>query len=168
MGNFGDTAKPLAVAETGGWQRRARAKIPRSLAWLAAFEFACALTGCANDPGQLLIDPGRYTVYKCDDLAKRWKAVSGREKELHDLMAKADESGAGVVIGAVTYRADYEAVLSDERLLQRTAAEKNCALPIQAGAIPQTGQPQASQPLAGPAPNGQPKGTPYQSDQGIR
>ncbi len=167
MGNFGDTVGPLAVAVTGGRQRQAWGKIRRGLALLAALELACALAGCANDPGQLLIDPGRYTVYKCEDLAKRWKAVSAREKELHDLIAKADESRAGVVVGAITYRPDYEAVLSDEKLLQRTAAEKNCALPIQAGATTQAGQPQAGQPLAGPA-NGKSQSTVYQSDQGIR
>lgn len=163
MGNFGRTARPLDVAETGGRQKRAWAKIPRGLALAAALELACALAGCADGPGQLLIDPGRYDVYKCDDIAKRWKSLSAREKELRDLMAKARESRAGVVVGEVTYRADYEAVLSDEKLLQHTAAEKNCALPVQAGTTTQSGQP-----LAGQAPGGQSQSTVYQSDQSIR
>jgi hypothetical protein len=174
MGNFGDTAGPLSVARTGRRQMRAWATIPRGLAVLAALELACALAGCAaNDGGQLLIDPGRYDVYKCDDLAKRWKSVSTREKDLRELMARADQSGGGVVVGAVAYRADYEAVLSDEKLLQRTAAAKNCALPLQAGATspsgqPQTGQPLAGQPLTTQSVGGQQQNTVYQSDQGIR
>jgi hypothetical protein len=30
------------------------------------------------------------------------------------------------VIGSLAYRTDYESVLSEEKLLQRTATEKNC------------------------------------------
>ncbi|HUC49512.1 MAG TPA: twin-arginine translocation pathway signal [Xanthobacteraceae bacterium] len=141
---------------------------------LAAVELAGALAGCAaNDSGQLLIDPGRYDVYKCDDLAKRWKVVSTREKDLRELMARADQSSGGVVVSALAYQADYEAVLSDERLLQRTAAEKNCALPLQAGAAPPSAQPQAGQPLAGQplttqSTGGRQQNSVYQSDQSIR
>jgi hypothetical protein len=174
MGNFDDTAAPPAVLRTGRKRRRARAKIPRVLALLAALDLACALAACTtNDGGQLLIDPGRYDVYKCDDLAKRWKTVSAREKDLRELMARAGESGGGAVVGSLTYRADYEAVLSDERLLQHTAAAKNCGLSFQVGGAPQSGQPQAGPPLAGPPataqpPGGQQQNTVYQSDQGIR
>jgi hypothetical protein len=89
---------------------------------------ALALTGCgANDgAGSLLIDPGKYDAYHCNDLATRWKVLVAREKELHGLIDKANESGGGAVIGSLAYRTDYEAVLSDEKLLQRTAADKNC------------------------------------------
>jgi hypothetical protein len=89
---------------------------------------AVALAGCGSngDPGALLIDPGRYSAYHCDELATHWKALVAREHELHALMEKADEGAGGAVIGSMAYRADYESVLSEERLLQRTAADKNC------------------------------------------
>jgi hypothetical protein len=56
-------------------------------------------------------------------------------------------------------------VISDERLLQRTAAEKNCGLPFQTPSIQaQPLQAQGAQPpAAAPPPSPQ-----YQSDQGIR
>jgi hypothetical protein len=76
--------------------------------------------------GSLMIDPGRYDAYHCNDLPARWKVLVAREKELHGLMDKADEGGAGAVIGSLAYRAEYESVLSDEKLLQRTAVDKNC------------------------------------------
>lgn len=88
-----------------------------------------ALVGCggaSNDPGAFLIDPGRYSVYHCDDLAARRKVLVAREKELSGLMDKADEGTGGAVIGSLAYRTDYDSVLSEERLLQQTAAEKNC------------------------------------------
>lgn len=139
----------------------------RGLTVLGVLECACALAACTSnfDSGQLLIDPGRYEMYKCDDLAKRWKLVSKREKELRDLMARASQTSGGAVVGALTYRADYDAVVSDGKALQHEAAAKNCALSFDADGAVQSGQAPAGQPLAGPAPSGH---TVYQSDQGIR
>jgi hypothetical protein len=89
-----------------------------------------ALAGCGasgSDPDALLVDPGHYSVYHCDDLAARWKVLVARQKELSGLMDKAGESGGGgAVIGSLAYRADYDAVIGEEKLLQQTAAEKNC------------------------------------------
>ena len=89
---------------------------------------ALIVTGCGSDgPGAIWVDPGKYTFYKCDDLARRWKALITREVELRGLIEKANESAAGAVIGSVAYRSDYEAVLSEEKMLQRTAADKKCS-----------------------------------------
>jgi len=87
-----------------------------------------ALDGCGmtNGPGTLLIDPGRYSVYHCNELHAQWKVLVAREKELHALMEKAGQGGGGAVIGSLAYRTDYESVLGEEKLLLRTAAEKNC------------------------------------------
>jgi hypothetical protein len=89
---------------------------------------AIALGGCgmSDGAGSFLIDPGRYSVYHCDDLAAQSKALRAREKELRGLMDKANESSSGAVIGSLAYRTDYESVLSEEKLLARTATEKNC------------------------------------------
>jgi hypothetical protein len=89
---------------------------------------AFALAGCSasSDPGAFLVDPGRYDAYRCNDLAARWKVLTARETELRGLMDKASEGGGGTVIGSLAYRTDYDAVRSDEKLLLRIAAEKNC------------------------------------------
>jgi hypothetical protein len=89
---------------------------------------ALIVTGCGSDgPGVIWVDPGKYTFYKCDDLARRWKALITREDELRGLIEKANESAAGAVIGSVAYRSDYEAVLTEEKMLQRMAADKKCS-----------------------------------------
>jgi hypothetical protein len=87
-----------------------------------------ALAGCGTggDPGALLIDPGRYSAYHCNDLAARWKVLVAREKDLRGLMDKANETTGGAVIGSLAYRTDYDSVIGEEKLLQRTAADKNC------------------------------------------
>jgi hypothetical protein len=107
-------------------RRRRRARLGLACAGLGIF----ALTGCgqADGPGVLLVDPGRYSAYHCNDLAPRWKVLVAREKELRGLMDKANEGGGGSVIGSIAYRSDYDSVIAEEKLLQRTAAEKNCGL----------------------------------------
>jgi hypothetical protein len=89
-----------------------------------------ALAGCGldNGPGSLFVDPGRYSVFHCNDLATQWTALLKREKELRALMDKANESGGGVVVGTLAYRSDYETVLTEKRLVQRQAAEKKCEI----------------------------------------
>jgi hypothetical protein len=115
------------------WARRvglavARARFSLRRSALGPIVAAGALAGCAADqgPGQLGVDPGRYEFYHCNDLASQLKVLQAREAELRMLMAKAGEGGGGVVVGALAYRSDYETVLSQEKLLQRTAAEKKC------------------------------------------
>ena len=89
---------------------------------------AIALAGCGLGPGSLFVDPGRYEVYHCNDLVTRWKALTERERDLRALMDKASQSGTGAVIGTIAYRSDYESVLTEEKLVQREAAEKKCEL----------------------------------------
>ncbi len=102
---------------------RSRGAVYRLLAGIVA----TALAGCSNGAGSLLVDPGRYSAYHCNDLAAQWKVLVAREKELRDLMDRADQGGGGgAVIGSLAYRTDYESVRSEERLLQREAAAKNC------------------------------------------
>jgi hypothetical protein len=92
------------------------------------------LAGCGSDgAGAVFIDPGRYTLYHCDDLATRRKVLIARESELRGLMERASESAAGSVIGSLAYRSEYDSVIAEQKLLQRHAAEKNCsfASPLQ-------------------------------------
>ncbi len=88
------------------------------------------LAGCglSDGPVSLLLDSGRYSAYHCNDLVTQLQNLRKREKDLRALMDKANESGSGVVIGALSYRSEYATVLGQEKIVQRTAAEKNCAL----------------------------------------
>jgi hypothetical protein len=111
--------------------------IGRPTLWRAAYcgaalmLVAVALAACSlpEGVGTVLVDPGRYSAYHCNDLAEQWKTLVAREKELRGLMDKADAGGnsnTGAVIGSVAYRPEYEAVMSNEKLLQNAAKEKNC------------------------------------------
>jgi hypothetical protein len=88
------------------------------------------LGGCGLSDGAApyMVDPLRYEGYHCQDLLSQWNGLQAQEKNLRNLMARADEGPGGSVIGTLTYRTDYETVLGQEKVLQRTAAEKKCAL----------------------------------------
>ncbi len=94
---------------------------------------AVALAGCSmsSGTGALLVDPGRYELYHCNELAARWKVLVAREKELHGLIDRAEQANGGAVIASLAYRTDYDAVVGEERLIQRSAAEKKCSFPTQ-------------------------------------
>lgn len=91
---------------------------------------AIALADCSTTDGldSMLVDPSRYEGYNCKDLVNQLQALDKREKNLRNLIDRADESSAGVVIGAFAYRTDYETVIADKKVLRRTMAEKKCQL----------------------------------------
>jgi hypothetical protein len=95
---------------------------------------ALLLAGCSTNDSWL-VDPARYSAFHCDAMPARLQAIQERRHELSNLMARASEGGGGVLIGTMTYRADYENTFGEERALRRTAAEKNCNLPPPAPAI---------------------------------
>jgi hypothetical protein len=122
--------RPRQRAPRGLGARSPRYGVLSSFALLALVPLA----GCGSDgAGALFIDPGRYTLYHCDDLATRRKVLIARETELRALIERASESAAGSVIGSLAYRSEYDSVIAEQRLLQRNAAEKNCsfASPLQ-------------------------------------
>lgn len=106
-------------------QRRLAGLIVATLVCVLA---AATLAGCSGVIGSLMVDPARYSADRCNDLVTEWNNLVKRENELRGLIDKAREGGGGTVIGAVAYRGDYETVLAQEKVLQRTAADKNCAL----------------------------------------
>ena len=92
---------------------------------------ACGLDinpGLSNGPGSLLVDPGMYSELHCKDLVAQWTSLRSREQDLRRLQDKANEGTGGAFIGALSYRTDYEVVLSDEKILLHEAAEQHCEL----------------------------------------
>jgi hypothetical protein len=87
--------------------------------------------GCSmsDGVGGFTIDPGHYAAYHCDGLVARLKVLLAREQDLTNLMSKASEGPVGAVVGTLSYRADYENALGEEKVLRRAAVEKKCELP---------------------------------------
>jgi hypothetical protein len=91
---------------------------------------AIALAACSSGygVGQLLVDPSQYDVYHCKDLVAQWDLLNKREVELRANIDRASQTAGGKVIGAVAYGSDYQALLTQKKMVQRQAAEKKCEL----------------------------------------
>jgi hypothetical protein len=93
-----------------------------------AVTLAAMLCGCgASDmAGSLLVAPGKYEHYTCQQIADRQKVSIARERELRGLIQKAERDAAGVVVSAFAYQTEYATARGDVRLLEETAQRKQC------------------------------------------
>src|SRR3974390_2809911 len=104
----------------------------RSVSVFFAAAFAALVSGCAmsEDPmASLLVAPGGYILFSCDDLARSRAGILARQKQLEELMAKAGTDAAGRLIAETTYGTEYATTRGQLKSLQAAAAEKNCNVP---------------------------------------
>jgi hypothetical protein len=89
------------------------------------------LSACTSGVPELYLfaDSGKYQFHNCDQLAAAAKSQSTRERELKELMDKAEQSAGGAVVSVFAYRADYTAVNEDLRVIESTLRAKNCQTP---------------------------------------
>ena len=110
-----------------------------------------ALAGCAVSDDKLssmMVSPGKFVLYSCDELAQRAKTNAEREQQLHMLMAKAQTGAGGDLVNTVAYRPELATLEGEDRELQQTAADKKCTTPL-----PTTASlPRPAAPASAPAP----------------
>jgi hypothetical protein len=89
----------------------------------------CALlTGCASSDGPYFFaDAGKYQFHNCEQLAAVSKQKHDRQRELKELIDKAEQATGGQIVSALAYRSDYVAVNEELQVIDSTAREKNCA-----------------------------------------
>jgi hypothetical protein len=78
--------------------------------FFALMSLGVALSGCASSPvdeSTFFVDPARYAMYDCKQLAGVRLGAASRIEELRGLMAKAETGAAGSVVSEVAYRPDY-------------------------------------------------------------
>lgn len=91
---------------------------------------AAGLGGCAGLSEQAanaaFVAPGKYDVYDCRALMREITTTQARELELRQLMERSAQSPGGEVVNAIAYRSDHMRARAELKLLNDTAAEKNC------------------------------------------
>ncbi len=105
------------------------AMISRGTLWiLIAALAASALTGCASEEsaGRFVVEPDRYVLYNCAELAVQAQANITRQHELEVLMAKAEAGSGGKLVSSVAYRPEYIQLRGEMNELRKTGTEKNC------------------------------------------
>ena len=98
---------------------------------LAAVCVAAVVSGCAPDTEILspYAAPGKYDFLDCPGIAQRMKSASDREKELTDLMTRAQQGVGGAIVNAVAYQDDLNNARAQLRALRKAAQEKKCTPP---------------------------------------
>jgi hypothetical protein len=98
---------------------------------------ALMLAGCASETAsRFLVEPDRYVLYGCKDLAAQAIGNAARQHDLEVLIAKA---GSGVA-SAMAYQPEYLQLRGEMTQLRKTAADKNCGpLPSAPGQAPTAG-----------------------------
>jgi hypothetical protein len=77
---------------------------------VVAIVSALALSGCATatvDESTFFVDPARYAMYDCKQLAPVRQTAAKRIEELQGLMTKAETGPAGSIVAEMAYRPDY-------------------------------------------------------------
>ncbi|MDA9506074.1 twin-arginine translocation pathway signal [Bradyrhizobium sp. CCBAU 11386] len=124
-----------------------RCRPVRALLPLSAL--CAALAGCAGVSDTIspaFVDPARYDLWDCKQLASERKNVAKRIEDLERLMAKAETGTGGVVVAELAYRNDYLAARGQQKLIEETWRRNRCRESDMEAAAP------PAQPTAAPAP----------------
>ncbi len=90
---------------------------------------AATVAGCAasdDASGRFLVQPDRYQLYSCRELAEAAQAVGARQLELEGLMAKAGPDASGHFVSTIAYRPEYLQLRGQMNEIRKTSAEKKC------------------------------------------
>ena len=94
-----------------------------------AFLMVAALGGCATGgvTSNIFVDPSRYDLYDCKQLAVERVTVDARVVQLEGLIAKAETGVAGGHVSGLAYQSDYTAARGQRDLIDQKRAMNNCA-----------------------------------------
>ena len=89
---------------------------------------ALALFGCTSEDsaGRFYVQPDRYVLYNCTELAAAAQANFTRQQELEALKAKAETGSGGRLVSTMAYQPEYLQLRGQMNELRKTTAEKNC------------------------------------------
>jgi hypothetical protein len=68
----------------------------------------------------------KFDFMACKEIISQRAGLISREKELAELVAKADSSPGGVVVSTAVYRTDLVSTRTQLRVANRAAREKGC------------------------------------------
>ncbi len=96
---------------------------------LAAMGFAAlALGGCASGASSsMFVDPAKYSLYNCQQLANARVGANTRVVELERLMAKAETGAAGRLMSGLAYQTDYLSARAQRDQIDEKIAKDNCS-----------------------------------------
>lgn len=103
-----------------------KARAPTVLLVLA---LGASLAGCASYSEELapaFIDPAKYNLYECKQLAPERKNLASRVASLQGLMSKAEQGVGGAVVAEMAYRGEYITARGQARLAEEAWQRNRC------------------------------------------
>jgi hypothetical protein len=86
------------------------------------------VTGCASSDGPYFFaDAGKYQYHTCEQLVVASKQKHDRQRELKELIDKAEQAAGGQIVSVLAYRSDYVAVNEELQVIDSAVREKNCS-----------------------------------------
>ena len=93
--------------------------------------------GCASRGGEFSVmmfaDPGKYQYKTCDEIATAALNGAARQKQLRELIAKAEQGAVGSVVSTIAYRGEYRTVSEELTVIESTARAKKCVTSVNWG-----------------------------------
>ena len=112
-------------------QAKPQASLALRVALLGAV--AMSLGACASSGGDspfgssVFVDPSKYDLYNCQQLATARKVTDDRVVELEGLMAKAESGAGGTLVSGLAYQTDYRAQRAQRDAIDEKMARNNCS-----------------------------------------
>ncbi|WP_424627226.1 hypothetical protein [Bradyrhizobium sp. SYSU BS000235] len=88
---------------------------------------AMTLGGCASAGSSMFVDPAKYSLYNCQQLATARASANTRVVELERLMAKAETGAAGGLVSGLAYQSDYVTARAQRDQIDEKMAHDNCS-----------------------------------------
>ncbi len=87
------------------------------------------LCGCtSHDIVTTAARPGKFASYNCDQLNRQGLELVARERELQELMRRAEQGPGGALASTLAYKTDYAMVQGDLREIEISAVDKKCPI----------------------------------------
>lgn len=109
-----------ARADRPAYERLVRLAVAFALVGLTA---ACA---GGMDPGYSVVTQDRFDFMTCPEIVGHRTNWTAREKQLNDLVEKAESSPGGIIISVTAYRSELAQARTHRRLAEKAAQEKSC------------------------------------------
>jgi len=101
-----------------------------SLSGLVILALACAdCTGVGDPAGFAVVTQDASDFKSCPEIIGTRNAMAAREKELSDLVAKAESAPGGVIVSYAAYRSELTSARAQRAAAERAARLHNCDAP---------------------------------------
>lgn len=95
---------------------------------VAGFALALLTSACAGgiDPGYSVVTQDRFDFMACPEIIGYRNQWTAREKQLADLVEKAESSPGGIIVSVTAYRSELAQARTHRRLAEKAAQDKGC------------------------------------------